>query len=179
MCNKLRLGLFAVVVGVAVGCGSSGEKPPATISGVVRYGGQPLKGGEIFFHAEGKAPYHAFLNPDGTYEISWIEPGPRTVTVDTEFFNLNAQKKAPDYSVTKRGASTGAKIAAAQPKGAPGGAGPKGAMMDQAAGMKAPSAEEKGQRYVKIPAKYRDPKTSGLSTTIQPGKQTKDFDLTD
>ena len=30
-----------------------------------------------------------------------------------------------------------------------------------------------------IPAKYKDPKTSGLTWDVKAGKNTKDFDLTD
>ena len=30
-----------------------------------------------------------------------------------------------------------------------------------------------------VAPKYRDPKTSGLNYAVQPGKQSKDFDLTD
>jgi hypothetical protein len=187
MCSKLRLGFLSVLVfGMAIGCGSKGEKPPATISGAVRYGGQPLKGGEIFFHSEGKPPYHAYLGIDGTYEIPYIEPGPMTVTVDTEF--VNPDKKIVDYSITKVGAGTASTIVAKQEKAAAAKGGSAEGLStkqktDQSAEIKAalkvPDRTPTTQRYVKIPSKYRDPKTSGLNYAVQPGRQSKDFDLTD
>ena len=43
---------------------------------------------------------------------------------------------------------------------------------------KAPSASKEGGEF-KIPKKYADQKTSGLSFTVTGSAQTKDFDLTD
>ena len=34
-------------------------------------------------------------------------------------------------------------------------------------------------KRVAIPARYKDPKTSGLKWDIKPGKNARDFDLTD
>ena len=36
-----------------------------------------------------------------------------------------------------------------------------------------------GAKYVKVPAKYAGPKTSGLTVTIKAGKQTHDINLLD
>jgi hypothetical protein len=37
--------------------------------------------------------------------------------------------------------------------------------------------EDSGKRPAPIPARYSDPKTSGLTVTIEPGTKTIDFDL--
>jgi hypothetical protein len=37
--------------------------------------------------------------------------------------------------------------------------------------------EDKGSRPAPIPSKYADPKTSGLTATIEPGEKTLDFEL--
>jgi len=44
--------------------------------------------------------------------------------------------------------------------------------------MGAPVRQSPAQ-YVKIPAKYADPKTSPLQVTLEKGKQSMDFNLTD
>ena len=41
------------------------------------------------------------------------------------------------------------------------------------------STAPQGPPHVDIPAKYKDPKTSGLTWDVKAGKNTKDFDLTD
>ena len=46
-------------------------------------------------------------------------------------------------------------------------------------GLGGPNAEELAKLYVKIPVKYTNEKTSGLSCDVVQGTQIKDFELTD
>lgn len=149
--------VFAVPV-VLAGC-TKNPNAPAQISGVVKYKGQPLPAGTIVFHdAEGKA-YSASIQQDGKYELTDIPTGDMKVTVDTEDFN--PAKVQPTYGgqrASKMGMSS---------MPAPPGATPR------------PTQEDKKAQYVKIPDKYRDANSSGLSATLKKGKNQKDFELTD
>ena len=75
------------------------------------------------------------------------------ITVETE--SVNKDKKMPTYGGAKGGA--------------------KGAMSPVPEGL-GPAG---GATYVKIPDKYHDKAKSGLSVTLQKGRNTKDLDLKD
>jgi hypothetical protein len=157
---KVRLGLLlALCVGVVIGCAKSSQAP-AKVSGVVTYKNAPVTGGTIKFYSEEEnVAYGCQIESDGTYQITDIPVGELTVTVETE--HLNPTKAPPDYG-KKGNADYAARVAAEKGMGAPIAA--KG---------------EPKEKYVKIPSKYANPKTSPLTVTIEKGRQVKPIELTD
>ncbi|HZT79836.1 MAG TPA: hypothetical protein VFA26_06430, partial [Gemmataceae bacterium] len=123
----------------------------------------------IRFYPKDGGMYTAVIRPDGKYEAPDLPVGEMAVTIETESANPN--RKTPDYN-SPGGGGMGM-------YGKAGGGAPQ--QKDRAMKMSpipegAPKAEG---AYVKIPAKYADKSTSGLSVTLNKGKQTKDFALTD
>jgi hypothetical protein len=158
---KFRLGLLSILVlALAAGCGPR-SRTPAKIAGKVTYKGQPVKAGNITFHTN-DGDYPSTLNADGGYEITDVAAGPATVTIETE--SANPDKKTPTY-----GGQAG-RSPAMDPSKMAGGA---------PAGVGGPSKEELAARYVKIPPKFKDATTSGLTVTLVAGRQTQNFDLND
>jgi hypothetical protein len=157
--RMLQIGLIAALfLGLAAGC-SRNPQAPAKISGRVLYNGNPVPGGTITFHSEGKGSYSRELAEDGTYELADIPTGTLTVTVDTE--QLNPKKKPPDYG------GMGNKMYAER------------VAAEQKMGRTIAPKGESREKYVKIPLKYSSSKTSPLTVDIQSGRQVKEFDLTD
>jgi hypothetical protein len=142
-----------------VGCDSGGNKQfPAKVTGKITYNGNAVKGGTVaFLPAGASAPLKFSIGADGSYNAPDLPEGPMTVTVETE--SLNPEKKHETYG--GRGG-----------KGPPGGKGPSSY-------LPAGAVTAATDHYVKIPAKYADPSTSGLSTTLKKGAQTFDIKLTD
>jgi hypothetical protein len=127
----------------------------------VTFNGQPVKAGNITFHTN-DGDYPSPLNVDGTYEINGVAAGPATVTVETE--SVNPNKNTPSYGAGRAGAQ------AMDPSKMQGGA---------PSGVGGPSKEEQAARYVKIPGRYKESTSSGLTATLSAGKQTLDFNLTE
>ena len=158
---KFRLGLLLVLVLVlAAGCGPR-TRTPAKIAGKVTYKGAPVKAGNITFHTS-DGDYTGPLNAEGGYEITDVAAGQATVTIETE--SANPDKKAPAYGgqAGRSPAMDPSKMAGGPPAGAGG-----------------LSAGDMKERYVKIPAKYKDPASSNLSATLVAGRQTLNYELTD
>jgi hypothetical protein len=148
----LPLGLLLLL-----GCGEK-KGAVARLSGTVKYKGTPVTAGTITFTAKGEGgnpggTYPVPITPDGTYSASQLPAGELAVAIETESANPKSRKSAADY-----GGGKDMMKRSPMPEGV--GGGPKGT-------------------YVKIPDKYKDPKTSGLTVTVTNGKNTKDFDLTD
>jgi len=156
---KFRLGLLsALVLGLIAGCGTTSQAP-ARVSGTITYQGKPVKAGSIAFHMD-KGTYSSALSATGTYQIVDLPVGSATVSIETE--SQNPDKKTPAY-----GGGMGPKMDPGKMAGGvPAGAGGK-------------SKEEMAALYVKIPAKYADPKTSTLTVNLERGSQVKNFELTD
>jgi hypothetical protein len=133
-----------------VGCGSQKKGPPtAKVSGSVNYRNAPVTGGEIVFHYTDGISYKAEIKPDGTFASEGVPPGKVTVTFDTEF----VKKQAVDYKPSV--------------KPPPGVEGPP--QLDKS----------KVGTYVRIPAKYTDPKTSPETWDIPADTVSKVFELKD
>jgi hypothetical protein len=158
--RTLQIGLTAaLLLCLAAGCARN-PNAPAKISGRVMYKGNPVPGGTITLHSEGKGSYSRELAEDGTYEFADIPTGTLTVTVDTE--QLNPKKKAPDYGGAIGNKMYAERVAAEQKMGR----------------NIAPKGQSQGN-YVKIPLKYSSSKTSPLTVDIQSGRQVKEFELSD
>lgn len=164
------LGLLTVFLLILSGC-SKNSQTPCSVSGKVTYKGQPVTGGGIAFHRtqeELQGGYGFTINPDGTYTGSSMPAEEYIVTIETE--SINKDRPPPTY----------------QPRG-PAGMGKVGGVKMDADSYrkkmqemgKMPSVNEEQGKYVKIPAKYGDRKTSPLKAKLDNGSNKKDFDLTD
>ena len=142
----------------AVGC-SKGKSTPASVSGKVTLKDQPVTGGTVTFHFENDGTlagtYRAEIGTDGTYGLTSLPAGEAKVSIETESINTAGRPKPEEYG--KR----------------------RGRVMKSSP---APSGVEVGKaqtKYMPIPRKYADPKTSGLTVTLTKGKQEKNFPLAD
>jgi hypothetical protein len=145
--------LVPLVLALACGCGSN-RATPARLSGHVNYGGKPVTGGSIKFFPKDGGVYPAGIDVNGEYSIADLPAGQTAVSIETESAKGGSMQ---EYS----------KARGAQP--------PKNA--NSAVGGNEPAAP--ATKYVKIPAKYANPTTSGLSVELTRGKQVKDFELSD
>ena len=169
------LGLAALVAAlVAVGC--SNKRPGGTVTGTVKYKGELVKGGDIFFvYADGQT--QAAIRADGQYQFVDIVPGDVKVYIWNEAFN--PEQRPPSYTAEgkKYGKGQGGRFAEynknvgggefAHDPPAPGG------------GLSPADKEKLAKLYVKLPKKYTDVKTTDLKYTVTTGTQVKDFELTD
>jgi hypothetical protein len=138
---------------IALGCPTNSQAP-ARVSGSVSYKGQAIKAGVMAFHTPDGTAYPAQISPDGTYTATDLPVGELVITVETESVNKAG------------GAAQGAEAKRRQGTQQPPPAGVGGAP---------PPAEV----YVKIPAKYSNPKTSPLSVTLAAGRKVHNVELTD
>lgn len=144
--------LFPLMLVLTLGCKPKNPNAPARVSGMITYKGKPLPGGTITFYTDGAGIYPLPIDPDGTYEGTGLPVGDLAVTIDTE--SAKAYGSAAAY-----GDGRGHQM---QFSPAPGG-----------------HEQTPRPQYVPIPKKYANLKTSGLSMTLQPGRNTKNFDLGD
>jgi hypothetical protein len=147
--------LFVLFV---VGCSRTAEQQ-AEVLGKVTYQGKPLPGGRITFVSPQGYTGIADISPQGEYHVK-APLGEARIGVDNRMLNKddpNLQKMAKEVGKIerKRRAKLGEKF--------------KTAMADE--GITG--------TYVKIPALYADPSTSGLTCTVSPGSQTHDIELSD
>lgn len=151
--------LLPVGLLLVLGCGEK-KGTVARLSGTVKYKGTPVTAGMITFAAKGEGgdpsgSYPVPITSDGTYSASQLPAGELVVAIETESANPKNRRSFDQY-----GGGKGKEMMKRSPAPEGVGSGPKGT-------------------YVKIPDKYKDPKTSGLTVTVTSGKNTKDFDLTD
>ena len=155
MSDASRFLSVAALVAVLSGCGpATNPNAPATISGKVSYKNGPVTGGMIYFHSAGLVTPTAIDN-SGNYLASDLPIGDLTVTVDTEMHN--PAKMSTKYTGVG-GAGREKKMEQQKP--------PEGVAVTKT-------------EYVKIPLKYSDATKSDLKLTTVPGKQTKNFELSD
>jgi hypothetical protein len=162
MVKHVRWWALLAVCGIAVGgCGQGGAKRPATapVSGTVKLKGQPLAGAQVVFRPkEGGA-----VNPSGESDSQ----GKYQLTSFAK--DDGAPAGAYTVTVTKAQAVSGTAGMSATPTG-PGGK-MSDAYLKAMKGGGAPTSDE-------VPAKYGDPKASGLEFTVKPGAaNTIDIDL--
>jgi hypothetical protein len=143
--------LFVTTVLVSGSLLASGCSSPAkSFGGKVTYKGQAVPGGTIVLHArEGAQKYTGTIRADGTFVVSDAAPGVMVVTIDNKWL--------------KAGALEDGKAQGVDPK-----------MLE-----KMMPKDPGGRRYVSIPEKYSNPKTSPLIWEIKTRNESKDFDLND
>lgn len=163
-------GAFLLLAGLAVlGCKQENPNAPARVTGRVLYKGNPVTGGMLAFHPTGGGIISIPIGADGSYSAFDIPDGDMVVTVETE--SINPDKKTPDYKGASGGAAAmyGGKAAGGGgmvAKGQQNSPAPEGAIVSSGT-------------YMKVPAKYADPATSGLTVTLKKGEQKHDVTLTD
>jgi len=162
MKTVLSVFLVATAALLAAGCGRSTSG--SSVTGSVTYNGNPVTGGSMLFHGKDK-PYPASLGADGKYTCPVIPPGDYTVTIDTKWLEkagagdaASTIKDMANQGVTDQDLAKGFKDLA------------KAQEMNKAIA---------NLKYVAIPKKYADAKTSGLTVTVESGSTTKDLQLTD
>lgn len=176
--RAIAASLFTGLLVLAAGCG--GDKK-SHLSGVVTYNNAPVTGGNITLASDAGGTYSCPIQMDGNYLITDILPGTYSVTVETE--TVNPDRKTPPYGGQKMGpgAGTASKMEKMNKdyenqmkKG-----GETGSLAAGGNSFGPASREELLKRYTKIPTKFTDKKTSGLSVEVGQGKIKKDFALAD
>ena len=122
---------------------------PSTVSGKVTYKGAPVTGGTITLNFDGKPQAPGSIDSNGNYAIQTTTTGKATLTIETE-------------SLKSRGPTMPAMLPEMKDKGV--------APMPKGGG---------GPEYMKIPSKYADVKTSGLSMEVKSGSNPKNWELVD
>jgi hypothetical protein len=148
----------ALLALVAPGCGTTNPVAPASISGSVTLKGKPVTGGSVQFYTQSGTPYSASIAADGTYSVADIPLGETIVCVETESINP-VHKASKGKEAAGREAMMGGRQA---PSGQGGGGGG--------------SKSEEG-KYVEIPKKYSNPKTSPLTLNVKNGRQVHNIEL--
>jgi hypothetical protein len=159
------------VVGLLEGCGRQGQapEPVGELHGKVTIKGQPVTGGKLIFLAkDGKESVLQIL-PDGTYKGN-LPLGEMQVGIDTEIVKQGLEMQQGKFGTPPAGFMKPSEefIAKAKEKG---GVGVTPTKEDFA------GSPQSGMKYVPVPEKYRNPKGSGLTVTVQAGEQKKDFPL--
>lgn len=150
-----------LLFGVIAGCSDPNKQ--GNVTGKITYSSKPVTGGVITLNPEKEGQsFTTSIDADGAYKILDAVPGTYVVTIETESINPDRPKRTygPPGGAAAGGAAGGAPAPA---NSLPGGAAAAGAQ----------------GKYVKIPAKYADPKTSDLKITVPAGGMNKDFALTD
>jgi len=156
--------LFVLLV--SIGCSKTNPNTPASVHGKVTYNGSPVGGGFVYLHFDDGGRMACAIGADGSYSAESKE-GVYKVTVDTESVNPSKKEEYRGGGGGGIAAKYGKAAAPAVPKG-------KGA-----AASPAPEGTGAAGAYVKIPAKYANKDTSGLSVTLKSGKTQFDIPLTD
>jgi len=159
--------LICTFVLVGLGCGPSvNPGVSGRVSGALTYKGQPIKAAVMNFHSPQGIAYAALVASDGTYAAEDIGIGEMIVTVETESLKKN---QAAVSSTSKDFAARMAMNQSSMRRNEGGGGGANSAAPPP------PPVD----LYIKIPAKYSNPKTSPLTVTLKAGRQVQNIDLTD
>lgn len=155
--GKFGLGLICLVMLATIGCGGSSRPKMAKVSGTVTLDGKPLEGAQVVFIADG-AP----RNATGTTDAA----GKFTLTT----FEANDGAVLGEHSITvTKMTSSAPAMSADDPSGG------YGAAMSSAGGGDATMG---GLVSSQLPAKYGDPKQSGLKHSVTDGANDVKLELT-
>jgi hypothetical protein len=157
---ELSFVLFAACALALSGCSKGSGK--ATVSGSIKYKGEPLPSGRVAFYGANNALATGIIE-DGNYTVNDVPVGEARIAV----FVTDPQEKAKPSA----GPGVPAGAADAMGKGPPGAAEHAPPM---SGGAKSGGSSKSA---VPIPAKYNSPDTSGLTYTVTKGKQNHPIDL--
>jgi len=150
--------VWLLLASLLAGCSSKGS-----VSGKVLYKGQPVTGGNLIFQTDKGNFFRAIISEDGTYTMEKVPSGPVQIGVENE--------------ALKTQAGAGTMIAKVTPKDQKGNEQNVNEMMQGM--MKQMNKGGVPGKYVPIPEKVKDPKTSGLTYTVTGGSQVHDIELKD
>jgi hypothetical protein len=129
----------------SLGCGS----PKGDVSGKVTYQNKPLTGGTVtFFGAENRVVGSVPISDEGDYSMANVPVGPVKITVAAPPIIIGDTAGTPPPLSKGKGGKRGSKNEA----------------------KKRTKMRESLPR-VEVPAKYKMPEQSGLTYTVEPGKQ--------
>jgi hypothetical protein len=149
---RRRIWLVGPVILLSLGCGGG---PKGDVSGKVTYLGKPLPGGAVtFFGAENRVVGSSSVSAEGDYSMVKVPAGPVKITVTVMDVPVQFSKDKGN-------------IAGKVPS-PPEGANPE---------LPKWKPQQRSPNPVSIPAKYKMPDQSGLTYTVQPGKQEYSIDL--
>jgi hypothetical protein len=154
---------------LAAGCGAG----TGTVSGKVTYLGKPVPAGRITFRpADPKQnTVSADLDADGNFPPVALPTGEVTVSIDNREFEpqpaMGSGVPAGISLPPEIARKIGAKATGPAPE------------VDPAKTADPPRPRGTGARYLRIPEKYYDTASSGLTFQVVGGGQTKNFELTD
>jgi len=155
----LRISLVLVMLPWLVGCDKG-----ATVSGVVKFKGNPLQAGSIKFQTpDGKWARVGGIGEDGSYTFTEVPPGPMQVAVITS--HLKPTASAGGGRARMPGFRGGGQAARDKPA----------EMKDHGPAMM--QALSDSRKYVALPPRFEDFKTSGLDFEVTKGKMQHDIDL--
>jgi hypothetical protein len=146
-------GVLALLLPLCLaGCSSTG-----TVSGKVTYKGEALRQGVVQFVAADGWTSSAMINEDGTYRIANLPPGLFKLAVETH-----------------PGLAQGSRLTTG-----PGGGRwrLKGSTEPKEVEKAVPPPPQQVSGLPKLPAKYTNVQTSGLTCEVKAGRQTHDIDL--
>ena len=144
---------------LAAGCGREG-----TVSGKIYYKGEPVTGGTVHFHPQGKTGnFASVIGTDGSYSIAKLPPGTTKITV------MAATKGVPP-GIGVRGGGPMAAGRAAKGMEAMG-------KIGKSASSGAETKAEPAKENVSIPQKYMDPETTDLTFNVTGGSQKHDIKI--
>jgi hypothetical protein len=154
--SLLSAAFLASVTVVMAGCGPTGGNP-GVVSGTVTYNGKPVTGGNLTLHpVKGGPDLPIPIDREGKFSSSGVPEGEMQVSIETESLK-NKAAVPPDPPKDMK---------------LPPGVKPED--------IKKPDIDMSNRpTYMKIPRKYADAKTSGLTWTLTKGDNKKDFDLSD
>ena len=152
LCRPACFSVWALSCAVLTGCGSD-YPATAEVEGRVTYAGKPLSGGRILFWPPKGRPAMAEIGPDGTYSLT---------TFLSEDGALLGEHRVTIKATRVRFDEARGDI----PRRSP------------AEATESPPRAS-GRAFVEwlVPQRYERPESSPLTATVQPGKNTIDFDL--
>jgi hypothetical protein len=155
------------------GCSPAG--PRASVTGTVRYNNQPVKAGTVYFVYEQGGMYQCDLKSDGSFQFMDVPIGNVKVVVQTETFNPD--QKPQSYTKKQKDVAKGYDKNMKEYDERMGKGG--GENKDAATVLSKEQREALAKVYVRIPEKYRNETTTPLTYTVDRGRRSKDFDLSD
>jgi hypothetical protein len=138
------------------GCSRTGRQNMGVITGKVIYQGVPLTGGAIHFFPDKDRSRGFAIRGDGTF-VAEVPVGLARVAIETD----SAKYKGNREEMMKKWRET---------------AGPEYVHLKQEK-LDSPPSSVPNAVYKQIPARFADPRKSGLTHEVVPGPQQRDFEL--